>query len=224
MSTATEYDWLLSQRDELRQHIGGLFEDPPSKQRDALVSYLSGELQRISRLCQDSIFSKIVAVSPSAPVDTAATLPGSPAASPPSSTSASVPADQFISDEAAVAEAIRVEASLSSPGAFLYSVLAPCSRVSDPFMFFSIAPALSAVPSYMLSAAVLEELPPLPDCVPLLPSSPAIPLVIEIPDDPEVDELISETNEGIVVVSGEPFFLVVLVLYVSLLSLLLLVS
>jgi len=115
MSTATEYDRLLSQRDELRQHIGGLFEDPPSKQHDALVSYLSGELQRISRLCQDSLFSKIVAVSASVPVDTVATLLGSPTASLHSSVSTSVPADQFISDEAAVAEAVRVEASLSSP-------------------------------------------------------------------------------------------------------------
>jgi len=56
----------------------------------------------------------------------------------------------------------------------------------------------------MLSAAVFEELPPLPDCVPLLPSSPIIPSVIEIPDDPEVDELISEANKGITFVSGGP--------------------
>jgi len=118
MSTAAEYNRLLSQRDELWQHIGGLFEDPPSKQCDALVSYLSGELQHISRLCQDSLFSQVTAVSASAP---AATLLGSPAASLDSSVSASVPADQFISDEAAVAEAVRVEASLSSPGVFLYS-------------------------------------------------------------------------------------------------------
>ena len=118
MSTAAEYNRLFSQRDELRQHIGGLFENPPSKQRDALVSYLSGELQHISRLCQDSLFSQVTAVSASAP---AATLLGSPAASLDSSVSASVPADQFISDEAAVAEAVRVEASLSSPGVFLYS-------------------------------------------------------------------------------------------------------
>ena len=118
MSTAAEYDRLLSQRDELWQHIGGLFEDPPSKQCDALVSYLSGELQDISCLCQDSLFSQVAAVSASAP---AATLPGSPAASLDSSVSASVPADQFISDEAAVAEAVRVKASLSSPGVFLYS-------------------------------------------------------------------------------------------------------
>jgi len=121
MSTAAEYDRLLSQRDKLQQHIGGLFEDPPSKQRDALVSYLSRELQRISHLCQDSLFSKIAAVSASTPVDTAATLPGSLTASLHSSISASVPADQFISDEAAVAEAVRVKASLSSPGVFLYS-------------------------------------------------------------------------------------------------------
>ena len=106
MSTATEYDRLLSQRDELWQHIGGLFKDPPSKQCDALVSYLSRELQHISCLCQDSLFSKIAAVFAFAPVDTTATLPGSPAASLPFSISASVPADQFISDEAAVAKAV----------------------------------------------------------------------------------------------------------------------
>ena len=56
----------------------------------------------------------------------------------------------------------------------------------------------------MLSAAVFEELPPLPDCVPILPSSPIIPTVIDIPDDPEVDELISKTNEGITCVSRGP--------------------
>jgi len=56
----------------------------------------------------------------------------------------------------------------------------------------------------MLSAAVFEEFPPLPDCVPLLPSSPIIPSVIEIPDDPEVDELIYETNAEIASVSGGP--------------------
>jgi len=121
MSTATKYDQLLSQRDELWQHIGGLFENPPSKQRDALVSYLSRKLQHISHLCQDSLFSKIAAVSASVPVDTAATLLGSPAVSPPSSVSTSVPADQFISDEAVVAEAVQVETSLSSLGVFLYS-------------------------------------------------------------------------------------------------------
>jgi len=71
-------------------------------------------------------------------------------------------------------------------------------------MVFSIAPALPAVPSYMLSAAVFEELPSLPDCALLLSSSPAILSVIEIPDDPEVDELISETNDGIAFVSGGP--------------------
>jgi len=56
----------------------------------------------------------------------------------------------------------------------------------------------------MLSAAVFEELPSLPDCVPLLPSSPVIPSAIEIPNNPEVDELISKTNEGIASVSGGP--------------------
>ena len=93
MSTAAEYKRLLSQRDELQQHIGGLFEDPSSKQRNALVSYLSGELQRISCLCQDSLFSKISTISASVPADIATTLPGSPAASSSSPVSASVPVD-----------------------------------------------------------------------------------------------------------------------------------
>jgi len=68
-------------------------------------------------------------------------------------------------------------------------------------MVFPIAPTLLAAPFYMLSAAVFEELSPLPDYVPLLPSSPAILSVIEIPNDPEVDELVSETNKGIAFVS-----------------------
>jgi len=71
-------------------------------------------------------------------------------------------------------------------------------------MVFPIAPTLPVEPSYMLSAAVFEELPSLPDCVPLLPSSPVIPSAIEIPNNPEVDELISKTNEGIASVSGGP--------------------
>ena len=71
-------------------------------------------------------------------------------------------------------------------------------------MVFPLAPALPVAPSYMLSAAVFEELLPLPDCVPLLPSSPAILSVIEIPDDPEVDKLISKTNKGIAFVSEGP--------------------
>lgn len=120
MSIATEYERLLSQQDELWQHIGGLFEDPPSKQCNTLVSYLSRELQRISHLCQESLFSKISAVPASVPVETTATLPGSLAVSSPSM-SASVPAYQFISNEAMVAAAIQAEASLSSPGTFLFS-------------------------------------------------------------------------------------------------------
>ena len=87
---------------------------------------------------------------------------------------------------------------------FFILFLALCSLISNPSIVFPIAPTLPMAPSYMLSAAVFKELPPLPDCVPLLPSSPAIPSVIEIPDDPEIDELISETNEGIIVVSGGP--------------------
>ena len=129
MSIAAKYNWLLLQQDKLWQHIRGLFEDPPSKQCDALVSYLSGELQRIFRLCHDFFFSIAVAVFASAPADTAATLPGSPAASPPSSVSASIPADQFISDETAVAKVVRAEASLSSLGVFLYSF--SCSLFSN---------------------------------------------------------------------------------------------
>jgi len=67
-----------------------------------------------------------------------------------------------------------------------------------------IAPALPVAPSYMLSAAVFEELPPLPECVPSSPSSPVISSVIEIPDDPEVDELASEVTEKPVFSSGGP--------------------
>jgi len=87
---------------------------------------------------------------------------------------------------------------------FFTLFLAPCSLISDLSMVFPIALALPAAPSYMLSAAVFEELLPLPDCVPLLLSSPAIPSVIEIPDDPEVDKLVSETNEEIAFVSRGP--------------------
>ena len=71
-------------------------------------------------------------------------------------------------------------------------------------MAFTIAPAFPVAPSYTLSAAVFEELPSLSDCVPFSPSSSVIPLVIEIPDNPEVDELVSEATEGTVFVSGGP--------------------
>ena len=147
MSTTAEYDRLLSQRDELRQHVGGLFEDPPSKQHDALVSYLSGELQCISHLCRDSPFSKITAVSVSIPIDTAAILLGSPAASSPSSVSASIPANQFIPDEAVVAEAVQVEASLSSPGMSLYSYSGPLFSDIRPFygLYYSFRSSCSAL-------------------------------------------------------------------------------
>jgi len=87
---------------------------------------------------------------------------------------------------------------------FFILFLAPCSLTSYPSMVFPIALTLLVEPSYTLSAAVFEELPSLPDCVPLLSSSPVIPSVIEIPDDSEVDELIPETNEGIASVSGGP--------------------
>jgi len=53
-------------------------------------------------------------------------------------------------------------------------------------MASTIVPAILAVPSYMLSTTVFEELPPLPEYVPFSPSSPVIPSVIAIPDDPEV--------------------------------------
>ena len=79
------------------------------------MSYLSGELQHISHLCQDSLFSKIVAIPAFVPINTAATLLGSLAVSSPAM-SISVPADQFISNEATVTTTIRAEASLSSPG------------------------------------------------------------------------------------------------------------
>jgi len=71
-------------------------------------------------------------------------------------------------------------------------------------MVSTIASAIPAALSYMLSATVFEELPSLPECVLFLLSSSVIPSVIEIPDDPEVDELVSEVTEEIVFVSGGP--------------------
>jgi len=71
-------------------------------------------------------------------------------------------------------------------------------------MVSTIAPAIPVALSYMLSSAVFEKLPPLPECVLFSPSSPVIPLVIEIPDDPEVDELVSEVTKETMLVSGEP--------------------
>jgi len=71
-------------------------------------------------------------------------------------------------------------------------------------MASTIAPAILAVPSYMLSTTVFEELPPLPEYVPFSPSSPVIPSVIAIPDDPEVDKLVSEVTKETAFVSEEP--------------------
>jgi len=71
-------------------------------------------------------------------------------------------------------------------------------------MVSTIAPAIPTALSYTLSAAIFEELPPLPECVPFSPSSSVIPSVLEIPDDPEVDELVSEVTEETVFVSGGP--------------------
>jgi len=67
-----------------------------------------------------------------------------------------------------------------------------------------IAPAISAASSYTLSAAVFEELSPFPEYVPFSLSSPVILSVIKIPDNPEVDKLISEVTEEAMFVSGEP--------------------
>jgi len=69
------------------------------------VSFLSGELQHISQLCQESPFSKILAIPASVSVETTILLLGSSAASSPSM-SVSVPENQFISNEVVVAAAI----------------------------------------------------------------------------------------------------------------------
>jgi len=58
--------------------------------------------------------------------------------------------------------------------------------------------------SGLVSINTFKELPPLPNYILFPPLSPVIPLVIAIPDDPEVDELISEVTEATAFVSKTP--------------------
>jgi len=63
----------------------------------------------------------------------------------------------------------------------------------------SLAAAFGSVP-----IAIFEELPSFSNYIPFSQSSPAIPLVIKIPDDPEVDELISKITKKTVFTSRAP--------------------
>jgi len=56
--------------------------------------------------------------------------------------------------------------------------------------------------SGLVSINTFEELPPLPNDILVPQSLPVFPLVIEVFDDPEVDELLSEVPEATVSVSG----------------------
>jgi len=58
--------------------------------------------------------------------------------------------------------------------------------------------------SGLVSINTFKELSPLPDYILFLPLSPVIPLVIAIPDDPEVDKLISEVTKATAFVSKIP--------------------
>jgi len=67
-----------------------------------------------------------------------------------------------------------------------------------------IAAATPIMASGLVSNSAFEELPPLSAHILFLPFSPVIPSAIAIPDDLEVDELISEVTEMMVFVSETP--------------------
>ena len=76
--------------------------------------------------------------------------------------------------------------------------------ISDRSMVSIIAATTLILAPGLVSINTFEELPPLPDYIPLPLSSPVIPLVIEIPNDLEVDKLISEVTKVTVLVSKTP--------------------
>ena len=100
--------------------------------------------------------------------------------------------------------AIRAEVSLSSPSISLFLFLVSQFLTSAYPMVSVVAVTIPAIASGSFSITVFKELPPLPDYISFLLSSLVIPLVIEILDNPEVDELISEVTEATVFVSGSP--------------------
>jgi len=67
-----------------------------------------------------------------------------------------------------------------------------------------VAAATLIMASSLVSINAFEELSPLPDYILFPLSSPVIPLVIEISDDPEVDKLISEVTKMAAFASGTP--------------------
>jgi len=67
-----------------------------------------------------------------------------------------------------------------------------------------IAATTPIMASGLVSISTFKELPPFPAHIPFLPSSSVISSAIAIPDDLEVDELISEVTETAVFVSKTP--------------------
>jgi len=67
-----------------------------------------------------------------------------------------------------------------------------------------VAAVIPAIASSSLSIAVFKEFPPLPDYILYPLSSPVISSVIDIPDDLEIDELISEVTKMTAFTAGTP--------------------
>ena len=60
MSTRTEYERLLLHRSALQHRVGGLYEENPGPERDALIQSIARELQRVLAACCASPFDKTV--------------------------------------------------------------------------------------------------------------------------------------------------------------------
>ena len=60
MSTRAEYKHLLLHRAALQHRVGGLYEENPGPERDALIQSIARELQRVLAACRASPFDKTV--------------------------------------------------------------------------------------------------------------------------------------------------------------------
>ena len=60
MSTCTEYKHLLLHRSALQHWVGGLYEENPGPERDALIQSIARELQRVLATCRASPFDKTI--------------------------------------------------------------------------------------------------------------------------------------------------------------------
>ena len=87
---------------------------------------------------------------------------------------------------------------------FLFFFVVFCFLISNRSIVSIIAAVTPIMASGLVSINTFKELPPLPNYILFPPLSPVIPLVIAIPDDPEVDELISEVTEATAFVSKIP--------------------